>query len=205
MKNLIKHLFKKYNFIKRKRSREEIELDILERLVEDSLIIPFKKEILDLCKAFKKSGQSGGSAPYTAHAISDTIKSLLLNETLAPLTGEDHEWDSITDLNFGIPLYQNNRDSRVFKNGKNATAYFIEAVVFDGNLGGRFTNNCSSQYIKSFPFTPKTFYIDVIETRWKDKEEKIQDDAGNWWSYSIKDGTQLKKVFEYYDLMTSIK
>ncbi len=37
----------------------QIELDILEATVPDSVIIPFKKEILDLCESFGDSGQSG--------------------------------------------------------------------------------------------------------------------------------------------------
>jgi hypothetical protein len=42
----------------------------------------------------------------------------------------------------------------------------------------------SSQTIKSFPFIPKTFYIDVINT-----------ENG----FCIKNEKQLEKVFEYYD------
>ena len=44
-------------------------------------------------------------------------------------------------------------------------------------------------YIKSFPFKPKTFYIDVIE-------EEVS--KANWEMY-LKDITQLKKVWNYYD------
>ena len=47
----------------------------------------------------------------------------------------------------------------------------------------------SAQYIKSFPFEPKTFYIDVIE------EEVAKDD----WEMYLKDPKQLEKVWEYYD------
>lgn len=48
--------------------------------------------------------------------------------------------------------------------------------------------NCRA-YIKSFPFTPKTFTIDVID------EEVAKDD----WEMYIKDANQLKEVYEYYD------
>ena len=50
------------------------ELDILAATVPDAIVTPFAKEILALCEAFGKSGQSGGSAPYTASAISQAIK-----------------------------------------------------------------------------------------------------------------------------------
>lgn len=54
------------------------ELRILEKESPTSLLLEFKKEILDLCEAFGKSGQSGGSAPYIAHDLTNKLKSLLL-------------------------------------------------------------------------------------------------------------------------------
>jgi hypothetical protein len=42
--------------------------------------------------------------------------------------------------------------------------------------------------IKGFPFTPKTFYIDVLE------EEIKKDD----WIMWVKDPKQLDEVWEYY-------
>jgi hypothetical protein len=44
-------------------------------------------------------------------------------------------------------------------------------------------------YIKSFPFTPKTFYIDVRDV------EVAKDD----WESFIVDPSQLDEVWEYYD------
>ena len=187
------------------------ELDILEATTPDAIITPFAKEILALCEAFGKSGQSGGSAPFTATAISQAVKKLMMFETLAPLTGEDSEWVDMSEYNDKESMFQNNRDSRVFKNAKDGQAYFIEAIVFDGDIGGRFTGSVthngenirSAQYIKEFPFTPKTFYVDVIDYRWADKEEKTPDENGDWWTHSIKDENQLNEVFEYYDKLTS--
>jgi hypothetical protein len=147
--------------------------------------------------------------PYTAGAIGDAVRKLLMQETLAPLTGEDSEWNRLSDDELpGEMLYQNNRYSSVFK-GKDNRAYFIDAIVFDGDIGGTFTGNSielsngdkigSHQYIKEFPFTPKTFYIDVTDHRWKTKEEKEKDPYGDWWTHTIKDEKQLDEVFEYYD------
>ena len=192
------------------KSHAERELELLKKTTPDAIIIPFEKEIIALCEAFSESGQSGGSAPFTASAISQAVKKLMMFETLAPLTGEDDEWTDISDINEGeehIMKYQNKRNSGVFKQS-DGKAYFIDAIVFDGNIGGTFTSNCvkngdeeigSCQYIKSFPFTPKTFYIDVLEKRYKDKDEKILDENGDWWSSEIKDKSQLKEVFEYYE------
>lgn len=195
-------------------SHAKREMNILAKTVPDAIITPFAKEILALCEAFGRSGQSGGSAPMTASAITQAIKKLLLQESICPITGIDEEWNEVTEMNDGKPMFQNNRDSRNFKNGKNGQAYFIEAIVFDGDIGGRFTGNGSvndvdgnnvgsTQYIKAFPFEPKIFYIDVIDHRFKDKEEKQPDVNGDWWTHSIKDETQLKEVFEYYDKLLS--
>lgn len=191
------------------KSRAELEFELLEKSFPDALILPFKKEIIALYKAFMGSGQSGGSAPFVANAITNAIKKLMMSETLAPLTGEDDEWFDITDINDGESMFQNIRDSRVFKDGKDSKAYFIDAIVFDGDICGRFTGNgsvkhngetiSSSQIIKEFPFTPKIFYVDVIDHRWVDEEETILDENGDWWTHSIKDEKQLNEVFEYYD------
>lgn len=190
-------------------SHAKRELEILAKTSPDALIIPFTNEILALCEAFGKSGQSGGSAPYTASAISGAIKKLMMFETITPLTGENEEWVNTDTNNGNGPIFQNKRDSRVFKDGKEGKPYFIDAVVFDGNISQKFTTNGlvlpnndkigSTQYIKKFPFVPKTFYIEILEQRWKDEEGTIPDINGEWWTYSIKDIEQLKEVFEYYE------
>ena len=190
------------------KSHAKRELDILFATTPDAIIREFADEILALCEKFGNSGQSGGSAPYTARAISEAVKKLCLQETITPLTGEESEWNDIARNNNGEPMFQNNRDSGVFKDGKNGRAYFIEAIVFDGHIGGRFTGSGitlkdgttigSRQYIKQFPFKPKVFYIDVIDYRWKDKEEKQPDINGSWWTHTIKNEEQLNAVFEYY-------
>jgi len=184
------------------------ELEILKKTVKDPIITPFTKEILALCEAVGNSGQSGGSNPYTASAIAQAIEKLLTFETLAPLTGEDSEWIDRTEINDGEVMFQNNRDSRIFK-GKDNKAYFIDAIIFDGDIGGAFSGGDielyngdtvgSLQFIKEFPFTPKTFYIDVIDRRWKDKEDKEEDPDGDWWTHTLTDEKQLDEVFEYYN------
>lgn len=191
-------------------SHAKRELEILAKTVPDAIITPFNNEILALCEAFGSSGQSGSSAPFTAAAISQAVKRLMMKETLAPLAGEDSEWNNVTEMNNGKTMYQNNRDSRVFKDGKDSKAHFIDAIIFECSLGERFISGTgcvsysggtvgSTQQIKSFPFQPKTFYVGVIDHRWKDKEETTPDPNGDWWTHSIKDEKQLDEVFEYYD------
>lgn len=185
------------------KTHAERELEILTAITPDAIILEFKNEIISLCKAFSESDQSGGSVPYTARAISMAVEELMMHKTIAPLTGEDSEWNDVSEANGGFLLFQNNRDGRVFKDSKDGKARFIDAIVWNGDKSGTFTGWVeginSSQIIKSFPFKPKTFYVDVIDFRWKDKEEKILDDNGDWWTHRIKNESQLKEALEYYD------
>ena len=74
------------------------ELDILATAVPDAIVIPFRNEILALCEAFGRSGQSGGSAPYTANAISQAVKKLCLHEPLWDVTGHKEEWVDVGSI-----------------------------------------------------------------------------------------------------------
>ena len=112
-------------------------------------------------------------------------------------------------IDIGNGSYQNKVIGALFKDGKDGKPYYLDAISFNGNIGGRFTDGMaktksgetitSRQYVKTFPFRPKSFEIDVIDYRWKDKEETQLDENGDWWTHDIKDETQLKEVFEYYD------
>jgi hypothetical protein len=184
------------------------EFDILEKTVKDALILPFKDEILALVDKFGESGQSGGSAPYTAGAIAHAVKKLCLNDPICDVVGTDEEWVDVSE-GMGKKMYQNNRCTGLFKD-KDGVSY-IDAIVFQGDITGGFTGNGSvslkngkkigsSQKIKGFPFKPKTFHIDVIETEWADKKESVKKEGGGWWTSVVKDEEQLKEVAEYYDL-----
>jgi len=190
----------------------EHELFILSKSATDPenrpIIEKFSKEILELADKFGKSGQSGGSAPYTATAISQAIKKLLLQEPICPITGVDEEWANVRDVSDDAEMkYQNKRCSALFKS-ENGKCWYVDAIVkkvvqtghcFHGSfwlsredyLSGDTSKKITcSHYVKSFPFTPKTFYIDVIE------EEVAKD---NWEMY-LKDPKQLEKVWKYYDI-----
>lgn len=175
------------------KTHAERELDILVKTTPDVIIEDFIPEILALCEKFGNSGQSGGSAPYTASAITQAINKLLLQQTICPLQGTDDEWNN--SLGGEDNLFQNNRDSAVFKDDNGA--YYLDAIIWKTQNGTTWggtaklkdgTTIRSRQFIKSFPFEPKTFYIDVIETEIK------KDD----WEFTLKDEEQLTEVFEYY-------
>ncbi len=196
------------------------ELDILAATVPNSIVTPFAKEILALCEAFGNSGQSGGSAPYTASAISKVVKKLLLQEPICPITGHENEWVDVSEIGDGSIMYQNSRCSALFKDGIESKAYYLDAIVWKGvedydKFIGRvyiddkdFELIGSSQFVK-FPFKPKTFYIDVVRVPISKEEaeqrnlhyfERPKTNGFNECYYTIlKNPKQLGKVFKYYD------
>ena len=113
-----------------------------------------KAAIMELLTTFANQGHSGFSANYVA----DIFNKLARYETLSPLTGEDNEWKDVTEMSGDRKtLFQNNRDSAVFKD--DTGCYYIHAIIWVGETGDTYTNKKSCGYIKSFPFTPKTFYV----------------------------------------------
>jgi len=135
--------------------------------------------VLKLLDVFNGEGHSGTSAPYAVNLF----KRLALFKTIAPLTGEDDEWCEMSE-----GIFQNKRESAVFKE-ENSQAYYADGIVFIDENDCSFTSNNislkdgtkirSRQYIKEFPFTPKTFYVDVV-------------------GHTVKDESQLQEVFDYY-------
>lgn len=160
------------------------------------------KAVMELIEVFAKQGHSGMSAPI----IADLFKRLANYEPLQPITGKDEEWGDVRDLGDGVPWYQNKRCSALFKDGEDGKPYYIDAIVKrdqkgicwsgmawlseeDYKSGDRSKMVGKRGYIKSFPFTPKTFYIDVKDV------EVAKDD----WESFVVDPSQLEEVWEYYD------
>jgi len=154
------------------------------------------KAVLELMEVFAKQGHSGMSAPIVA----DLFQKLANYKPLGPITGQDEEWNL---LDYGDDLkYQNKRQSGVFKDADGRVTYnsgIVKRTPNGGTWSGPLyltredaindTNMIrSSCEIKGFPFTPKTFYIDVVE------EEIEKDD----WIMWCKDPSQLDEVWEYY-------
>lgn len=153
------------------------------------------KAVMELIELFSKQAHSGGSAPVVIKLFSK----LANFEAIGPLTGEDDEW---CKLDYSSQtLYQNKRNSAVFKDADGSVTYNNAIIKRCPNgtcwSGPLFEtredaiNNTNHIYVKvkGFPFTPKTFYIDVLE------EEIKKDDWVMW----VKDPSQLKEVFEYYE------
>lgn len=188
----------------------ERELDILVKSSPDPnnrpIIEEFIPEILALVDKFGHSGQSGGSAPFVASALSSAIKSLCLQKPICDITGIDEEWVDVSSYG-GSPDYQNIRCSALFKNGSNGKPYYLDAIIWKGDrshdtFSGTVQGIRSRQSIKSFPWKPKTFYIDVIRVPYDSKKhsrkESVTCGDGDY-VYFIKDINQIQEVFEYYD------
>jgi len=202
-------------------SKADYELDRLIKRAEENggtpIIKEFVPEVKALVKKFADSGQSGGSAPFTTSVILNVIEKLLKQEPLGGVENTEDEWNSLS--HFGDKeSYQNNRLSSVFKEGKDGRPYYLNAIVFRSpgknytftsgsvdlpglagdKIGGKIG---SSQYIKSFPFEPKTFVIDVDEKEYRKLKDGtlVEEEGGGWWESWVKDPKQLDEVWEYYD------
>ena len=110
------------------------------------------ENIRDMLIVFATQGHSGSSAPYAINQF----KKLADFEPLGPLTGEDWEWG---ESFCGDGTQQNNRCSHVFRN-KKIGAYDGQGKVFKEENGCCYTNSDSRVPI-TFPYTPKTEYVDV--------------------------------------------
>ncbi len=100
--------------------------------------------VLEIIRVFADQGHSGFSASITTNIV----EKLMRFEPLTPLTGEDNEWNQISDN-----LYQNRRSPRVFK--EDGQAYDIDGIVFRDPDGCYITNKDSRVNI-TFPYTPVT-------------------------------------------------
>lgn len=159
--------------------------------------VQFKREVLRLVEKFK-AYQSPSAAETYAQTLGTLITNLCLQRPICPMTGLDNEWVHIADERVNEPIYQNCRCGPLFKLMDNR-AYYLDAIAWKTDSeGGPWSGNAilpdgsklnSRQYVKSFPFTPKTFIVDVIEV------EVAPDD----FEFYIKDVSQLDDVFAYYD------
>ena len=162
------------------------------------------KAVLELIEKFSEQGHSGTSAGLVAGLFARLAK----YDVITPITGDDDEWNDISG-EMGQILHQNKRCSSLFKRADNKVSY-SDAIIFRGEeswdtFTGKVEDISSSQFIKGFPFTPKTFYIDVYKEIYDYDKHGSEEDAriittnnGNY-VYFIKDKTQLEEIFNYYD------
>lgn len=112
-----------------------------------------QESVLELLEVFARQGHSG----FSAHYAVEMFRKLALYEPLVPLSGADDEWNEIGD-----GVFQNNRCSHVFKDKDrfNGQAYDIKGRIFREPDGSCYTN-IDSRVPVTFPYTPKSEYVDV--------------------------------------------
>ena len=87
---------------------------------EDDMQEAICNDVLELLNVFSRQGHSGSSAPYCL----SLFEKLARFNPISPLTGSDDEWEEV-----GNNLFQNKRDSEVFK--ENGEAYWIGGKIFN--------------------------------------------------------------------------
>ena len=145
------------------------------------------ESVMELIKVFSEQGHSG----YSAGMVSTLFNKLSRYKTISPLTGNDDEW---CDVHEGV--YQNKRNSAVFKEGKDNRAYYIDAYTkrtpdgncWSGSLRLKDGMGIGTCYIKDFSNMP-TITIDVLE------KEVTKDNWETW----VKDENQIEELAKYYD------
>lgn len=141
--------------------------------------------VMELIEVFGKQGHSG----YSAGLVANLFSKLARFEPINPIMGTPEEWFEPVD-----GMFQNRRCSAMFKDGKGGRPYYLDAICWRTPKGITYTGTASNiqsrQFVKAFPFTPKTFVIDV------DEKEVSPDN----WEFTIKDQLDLHPVEAYYDM-----
>ena len=112
-------------------------------------------QVLELLDLFASHGHSGFSAP---HAVQLFTK-LAAFKLIAPLTGEDDEWNQPSDRDF--EAVQNNRLSSVFKDA-DGRAYDIDGRVYwewckneEGDVFKSYFHKGGDKFYIEFPYVQK--------------------------------------------------
>lgn len=136
------------------------------------------ENIIDLLKVFSSQGHSGTSAPY----VIKHFTALADFKPIVPLTGEDWEWNCISDdRTNNRKIYQNNRCSSVFKDTDSfgGNPYDINGKVFwewcrsnNGEIYKSAYTGYESRVEIQFPYTPKSVYVFVPTEEFPTEELK---------------------------------
>lgn len=214
--------------MKKTKTHEETELEILVKNApanDRPIVEEFIPQILALCRKFSKSGQSGHSAPYTASVICQTLEKLLMQEPLSPIMGSEDEWTDKYRFHDADETRLNLRCSSILKDVNTGIAYYLDAIVFQerctitndeleegeepdpalpfsywSNHGGT-VDGVKSTRIIEFPFTPKTFFVEVVKEFLPDEHDEepfFEGNDGKKFRYHIKDRSQLDEALKHY-------
>jgi len=133
------------------------ELDKIGAFSKDSAYDGMLGEaVIELVKCFAAQGHSGMSASL----VLSLFAKVAAFKPLTPLTGDDDEWNDVSDGDKGS-MQQNNRCHHVFRRGPDGPAYDIDGLVFRDQNGATFTNSYSRTPV-TFPYVPKRQIVDVF-------------------------------------------
>jgi hypothetical protein len=154
-------------------SYAERELDLIGLTEDDEYNGAMRKHILHMVKEFAAEGHSGFSASYAISILGKLMKYV----PLTPLTGEDSEWNDISDYGDGKKMrWQNNRRGSVFKDA-DGYCYDIDGKIFwewaineEGDVYKSYYGGSGSSIPVTFPYTipDKPIY----EYRWSNAEPR---------------------------------
>lgn len=121
------------------------------------------REILAVMNLLASQGHSGYSIGY----VLELVRKLANHQPLTPLTGEDSEWMEVGG-GPDLPMFQNKRQSSVFKDGKDGQAYDINGRAF---IDPEFPNSTYTRSVwgwskipVNFPYMPqKTVIVELDE------------------------------------------
>jgi hypothetical protein len=199
-----------------KKAKQEFE--IFNKTVEEPIVDKtIQRAILKFIKKFEKQSQdSGGTIHYTINSIVSIIRNLLLQRPICPLTFKDDEWSIVSDNSGNGPVYQNKRESGVFKDGTLSRPYYLYGIAFKAvdndwdQFSGKVEDISSTCYFKknilvgSDQAYPKTFYIDVKAVKCGRLDDNGWFEASKAYpfihKYVIANPDQLDEVRKHYDL-----
>jgi hypothetical protein len=176
-----------------------VELSSHMKKTPNSFITPIAGEIRTLVHMYETQ-----ALPHTSDQIADAMFELFSSRPLTPIQGTDDEWVDVGDLSEGMAepkiLYQNKRGHSVFKDSDGRVWYMDGIICVDVQTGERYHTSSGllpdgktqhlRTFIKSFPFTPKTF---ELKTRHVETPK-------DWWTTYILMYGDLAPIKEYYDL-----
>lgn len=116
-----------------------------------------------------------GHSGFSHYQVVHLFNKLMTTNLLTPLQGTPDEWFEVAIEKDGIPLYQNNRRSSVFKKGSDV--YDIDGgPVWEDKNGCHYTNRYSFLHNIQFPYVPqKRETLNEIEWIKKDRLAKVDE------------------------------
>lgn len=187
---------------------EKQELDVLIKLEPNKfgeLLKHTEEELISLIDKFNSFEIHNSIRPRIIENYIGVLHRLLNKSLIAPLTGEDDEWEEVKIENDII--YKNKRLPTVIKTKDNA-CFFKEAIVFFDIVDkfpfiGTINNVSSTMGIKSFPFIPKTFMVEVFLQDYNIEKNGPRPDMvnkdGQTFVYTIKDKKPISQANKYYN------